>query len=63
MQYSNMSTRSLSSKANVNNNQEKVNQLEKAREAASHARKGSMASKANLVKDFNERNSNQGGKK
>lgn len=63
MQYSNMSTRNLSSKANVNNNPEKANQLEKAREAASHARKGSMASKANLVKDFNERNSNQGGKK
>ncbi|MGN8773793.1 YidC/Oxa1 family membrane protein insertase [Candidatus Weimeria sp. HCP3S3_B5] len=56
MQYSNMSTRSLSSKANSLNDKERVDQLEKARETASHARKGSMASKANLVRDFNQRN-------
>ena len=54
MQYANMSTRNLSSKANISENKEE--ELNKAREASTKARKGSMTSKANLVKDFNERN-------
>jgi len=53
-QYGNMSTRNLSRSANIS--QDKADQLNKAREASSKARKGSMTSKANLVKDFNERN-------
>lgn len=36
---------------------EKESQLEKAREAKSHAKPGSMAAKANMVRDFNEKNS------
>lgn len=55
MQYANLSTRNMSSKANVSEG--KADQLDKAKEASSKARKGSMTSKANLVKDFNDRNS------
>ncbi|MDD6551697.1 MAG: YidC/Oxa1 family membrane protein insertase [Lachnospiraceae bacterium] len=54
MQYANMSTRNMSSKANVSD--DKIDQLNKAKEASTKARKGSMTSKANLVKDFNEKN-------
>ena len=55
MQYANMSTRNMSAKANVS--EQKTEQLNKAKEASSKAKKGSMTSKANLVKDFNDRNS------
>ena len=44
----------MSSKANISS--DKLDALNKAEEARSHAKSGSMASKANLVKDFNERN-------
>ena len=36
---------------------EKELQLEKANAAKAHAKEGSMAAKANMVRDFNERNS------
>ncbi len=55
MQYANMSTKSMNSKAGIS--EEKIDQLNRAAEARSKARSGSMASKANMVKDFNERNS------
>jgi YidC/Oxa1 family membrane protein insertase len=55
MQYANMSTKSMNNKAGIS--EEKIAQLDRAAEARSKARSGSMASKANMVKDFNERNS------
>jgi YidC/Oxa1 family membrane protein insertase len=55
MQYANMSTKSMNNKAGIS--EEKIAQLNRAAEARSKARSGSMASKANMVKDFNERNS------
>lgn len=54
-----MRTRSINSKANIQTSAEKELELEKARAAKAHAKEGSLASKANLVKDFNERNSNK----
>ncbi len=55
MQYANMSTKSMNSKADIS--ADKIDQLNKAAEARSKASAGSMASKANMVKNFNERNS------
>lgn len=55
MQYANMSTKSMNSKADIS--ADKIDQLNKAAEAHSKAGAGSMASKANMVKNFNERNS------
>ncbi len=55
MQYANMSTKSMNSKADIS--ADKIDQLNKAAEARSKAGAGSMASKANMVKNFNERNS------
>ena len=51
-----MSTKdnSLSSRASFTTENKEA--LEKAEAARSKAKSGSMASKANLVKDFNERN-------
>ncbi|MCR5416477.1 MAG: YidC/Oxa1 family membrane protein insertase [Pseudobutyrivibrio sp.] len=49
-----MSTKSMSDKANVN--VDSTDALKKAEEYRSKANGGSLASKANLVKDFNERN-------
>jgi len=50
-------TRNIESKANVNvSSAEKELELEKAQAAKSNAKAGSMASKANLVKEFNEKN-------
>ena len=52
-----MKTRNIESKANVNvSSAEKELELEKAQAAKSNAKAGSMASKANLVKEFNEKN-------
>ena len=55
LQYANMSTKSMNSKADLSD--EKIQQLNKAAQARSNAKSGSMAQKANMVKDFNERNS------
>ena len=52
-----MKTRNIESKANVNvSSAQKELELEKAQAAKSNAKAGSMASKANLVKEFNEKN-------
>ena len=52
-----MKTRNIESKANANvSSAEKELELEKAQAAKSNAKAGSMASKANLVKEFNEKN-------
>lgn len=54
-----LNTRSLSDKAAKANmsSAEKELQLEKARTVQARAKQGSMAAKANMVRDFNERNS------
>jgi YidC/Oxa1 family membrane protein insertase len=51
-------TKSIESKAHTNvTSADKELEIEKAESIKSNAKPGSMASKANLVKDFNERNS------
>ncbi len=51
-------TRTIESKAKVNETSaERELQLEKANEKKTNAKKGSMAAKANMVREFNERNS------
>ena len=53
-------TRTIESKANQNVNSKDIEEkLEKAAATKQNAKSGSMASKANLVKDFNERNSHK----
>jgi YidC/Oxa1 family membrane protein insertase len=53
-----MSTKNkLSDKANYVN--DSVDSLEKANDMRKNARKGSLASKANLVNDFNNNNKNK----
>jgi YidC/Oxa1 family membrane protein insertase len=50
-------TKSIESKANTNvTSAEKELELEKAQAMKSNAKAGSLASKANMVRDFNERN-------
>lgn len=51
-----MNTRTMDAKANIQNSAEKEALLEKAMEAKANAKPGSMTAKANMVKDFNERN-------
>ena len=55
-QAAQMKTRSIESKANYVSSAEKELQLEKARQAQNNAKPGSLASKANMVRDFNEKN-------
>lgn len=52
-----MNTRSMSDKASTMTFAEKEALLEKANEAKANAKPGSMAAKANMVKEYNERNS------
>lgn len=54
-----MRTRSINTKANATTSAEKELELEKAMAAKAKAKEGSLASKANMVRDFNERNSNK----
>ena len=54
-----MNTRSISSKANMSSFAEKEMELEKANAKKANAKEGSMAAKANMVRDFNERNSHK----
>lgn len=50
-------TRSIESKANTSvSSSQKELELEKARQLKSNAKAGSLAAKANMVKDFNEKN-------
>lgn len=50
-----MNTRSIQSKANVSSANREL-ELEKANAAKANAKPGSMAAKANLVKEFREKN-------
>lgn len=50
-------TKSIDSKANVSTSAETEEKLAKAAEYKANAKAGSLASKANMVKEFNERNS------
>lgn len=50
-------TKSIDSKANVSTSAETEEKLVKAAEYKANAKAGSLASKANMVKEFNERNS------
>lgn len=55
-----MKTRNLSEKAVVeDNSQDKEEKLRKAAEYSKNAKPGSLAAKANLVKEYNERNNKQ----
>ena len=51
-----MNTRTMDAKANIQNSAETQALLEQAMEAKATATPGSMTAKANMVKDFNERN-------
>lgn len=51
-----MNTKTMDAKANIQNSAEKEVLLEKAMAAKANAKPGSMTAKANMVKDFNERN-------
>ena len=55
-QAAQMKTKSIGSKANYVSNAQKELELEKARQAQNNAKPGSLASKANMVRDFNEKN-------
>lgn len=53
----NIKTKTLDSKSKVNMSDENKEKIDKAAEVKSNAKEGSLAYKANLVKEFNERNS------
>lgn len=53
----NRKTRTLQNKAAYNNEAEKEEQLNTANEMRANAKPGSLAAKANMVRDYNERNS------
>ena len=50
-------TKTIESKANYVSSAQKELELEKAKEKKANAKAGSMAAKANMVNDFNNRNS------
>ena len=50
-------TKSIDSKAKISASAETEEKLEKAANLKANAKAGSLASKANMVKEFNERNS------
>lgn len=52
-----INTRNIESKAAVKTSAERELELEKANQKKANAKSGSMAAKANMVKNFNERNS------
>ena len=52
-----MKTRSIQSKANIGNYEDTESQIEAANVAKTNAKPGSLAAKANMVRDYNERNS------
>jgi YidC/Oxa1 family membrane protein insertase len=53
----NKKTRTLQSKAAYNNETDKEEQLHAVNEQRANAKPGSLAAKANMVRDYNERNS------
>ena len=54
--YASMNTRTISSKAAINNSEEKEEALRKAVEYSKNAKPGSIAAKANMVREYNEKN-------
>ena len=56
-QAANIRTKSIDAKANISASADNEDKLAKAQSMKSNAKAGSLASKANMVKDFNERNS------
>lgn len=56
-------TKSIDNKANVSVSAGTEEKLAKAAEYKANAKAGSLASKANMVKEFNERNSRNRGRK
>ena len=52
-----MKTRTIQSKADIGNYADKESKLEAANQARVNAKPGSMAAKANMVREYNERNS------
>ena len=52
-----MNTKRMGDKANTVTNAEKEALLERANAAKMNAKPGSMTAKANMVKEYNERNS------
>ena len=52
-----INTRTISNKANVSTSAQKELELEKANAAKANAKEGSLAYRANMVREFNERNS------
>lgn len=52
-------TRNIEGRANIKSNSENEKKLEQANAEKSNAKPGSMAAKANMVKEFNERNSHE----
>ena len=53
-----INTRTIQSKANISSADNEL-ALQKAEAAKTNAKKGSMASKANLVREFNEKNNHK----
>ena len=51
-----MNTRTISSKASVSNSSDKEEALQKAVEYSKNAKPGSIAAKANMVREYNEKN-------
>ena len=51
-----MNTKTISSKASVSNSADKEEALQKAVQYSKNAKPGSIAAKANMVRDYNERN-------
>ena len=52
-----INTRSIDARANINVSNDAESALENAQQMKNNAASGSLASKANMVKNFNERNS------
>lgn len=54
--YANMNTRNIANRANMNTSANDTNSAEKQENKSSKAKPGSISAKANMVKEFNEKN-------
>lgn len=54
--YANMNTRNIANRANMNTGANDTNSAEKQENKSSKAKPGSISAKANMVKEFNEKN-------
>lgn len=54
--YANMNTRNIANRANMNTGADNTDSAEKQENKSSKAKPGSIAAKANMVKEFNEKN-------